>query len=50
MIKINKIFICFNSKPNIPGYTGHTHNFKTRSVSHYDTEGRPYTTTAAYHR
>lgn len=39
-----------NFKPNIPGYTGHTHQFKTRSVSHYDNTGRPYTTTAAYHR
>lgn len=38
------------SKPNIPGYTGHTHNFKTSSVSHYDREGRAYTTTAAFHR
>lgn len=40
----------FNSKPNIPGYTGQQHNFKTTSVSHYDTNGRPYTTYAAYHR
>lgn len=39
-----------NFKPNIPGYTGHTHPFKTSSVSHYDQEGRAYTTTAAYHR
>ncbi|CAF0704702.1 unnamed protein product [Brachionus calyciflorus] len=39
-----------NYKPNIPGYTGHVHNFKTTSVSHYDDKGRPYTTTAAYHR
>ena len=39
-----------NSKPNIPGYTGKTHHFKTTSVSHYDLQGRPYTTTAAFHR
>ncbi len=40
----------FLSKPNIPGYTGQTHPYKTTSVSHYDRSGRPYTTTAAFHR
>lgn len=39
-----------NYKPNIPGYTGNKHYYKTNSVSHYDKEGRPFTTTAAYHR
>lgn len=39
-----------NYKPNIPGYTGAKHYYKTNSVSHYDHEGRPFTTTAAYHR
>lgn len=39
-----------NFKSNIPGYTGHAHHFKTSNVSHYDKEGRAYTTTAAYHR
>ena len=47
------LFICFAinfSKPNVPGYTGSTHHFKTTQVSHYDSQGRPYTTYAAYHR
>jgi len=44
------ILIIFKSKPNIPGYTGKKHYYKTTSVSHYDKEGRPFTTTAAYHR
>jgi hypothetical protein len=39
-----------NSKPNIPGYTGAKHYYKTNSVSHYDRDGRPFTTTAAFHR
>lgn len=39
-----------NYKPNIPGYTGNKHYYKTTSVSHYDKQGRPFTTTAAYHR
>ncbi len=26
------------------------HNFKTTQVSHYDKEGKPYTTYSAYHR
>ena len=38
------------NKQNIPGYTGHIHNFKTTSVSHYDEQGRPCTTTAAFHK
>jgi hypothetical protein len=42
--------LIFLSKPNIPGYTGLTHPYKTTNVSHYDRLGRPYTTTAAFHR
>lgn len=38
------------SKPNIPFYTGRTHWTKTDPVSHYDRDGRPYTTTAAFHK
>jgi len=39
-----------NFKPNIPGYTGQVHHFKTTQVTHYDPQGHAYTTTAAYHR
>lgn len=39
-----------NYKPNIPGYTGNVHNFKTTQVSHYDNDGRPYTTYSAFYR
>ncbi|CAF0998887.1 unnamed protein product [Rotaria sordida] len=37
-------------KTNIPFYTGQTHWTKVDPVSHYDKEGRAYTTTAAFHK
>ena len=40
----------FLSKPNIPFYTGKSHWTKVDPVSHYDQAGRPYTTTAAFHK
>ncbi|CAF0802405.1 unnamed protein product [Didymodactylos carnosus] len=35
---------------NIPFYTGRYHWTKTTPVTHYDQFGRPYTTTAAFHK
>ncbi|CAF1626279.1 unnamed protein product [Adineta ricciae] len=37
-------------KTNIPFYTGKSHWTKTTPVSHYDSQGQAYTTTAEYHK